>query len=100
MEPPEKGKSGRAGQTGATGDAAGGAATTASAGSSASTVTDQTRFSSDPGRVQALAAQALAQPEVRQGKVEALQQAIGRGEYSVSSGQVADAMASELGGAG
>jgi len=59
---------------------------------------DQTRFSFDQTRVQALEAQVLAQPEIRQAKVQALQQAIGNGEYSVSAGQVADAMASDLGG--
>jgi len=47
--------------------------------------------------VQSLEAQVLAQPEVRQAKVQSLQQAIGNGEYSVSAGQVAAAMASDLG---
>ena len=58
---------------------------------------DQTRFSFDQTRVQSLEAQVLAQPEIRQAKVQSLQQAIGNGEYSVSAGQIADAMASDLG---
>ncbi len=91
VEPPEKGKTGRAGQTGASGS-------TASSASSGTAGLDQASFSFDPARVQALEAQVLAQPEIRQAKVEALQQAIGKGEYSVSAGQVADAMASDLGG--
>ena len=90
VEPPENGKTGRGGQTGASG-------TTASSASSSASGPDQTRLSFDQTRVQALEAQVLAQPEIRQAKVEALQQAIGKGEYSVSAGQVADAMASDLG---
>ena len=58
---------------------------------------DQTRLSFDHIRVQSLEAQVLAQPEVRQAKVQSLQQAIGNGEYSVSAGQIAAAMASDLG---
>jgi flagellar biosynthesis anti-sigma factor FlgM len=91
VEPPENGKTGRAGQTGASGS-------TASSAASGAAGLDQASFSFDSARVQALEAQILAQPEIRQAKVEALQQAIGNGEYSVSAGQVADAMASDLGG--
>jgi flagellar biosynthesis anti-sigma factor FlgM len=47
--------------------------------------------------VQSLEAQVLAQPEIRQAKVQSLQQAIASGEYSVSAGQIAAAMASDLG---
>ena len=80
--PPDSGNTSRTGQSGS---------------SSGSASTDQTSFSFDQTRVQSLESQVLAQPEVRQAKVEALQQAIGKGEYSVSAGQVADAMASALG---
>lgn len=59
---------------------------------------DQVRFSFDQARVQSLQAQALAQPDVREAKVAALQQAIGKGEYAVSASQVADAMVADLGG--
>ena len=95
VEPPENGKTGRAGQTGASETGAGSASSSTSGSTSG---LDQTRFSFDQTRVQALEAQVLAQPEIRQAKVQALQQAIGNGEYSVSAGQVADAMASDLGG--
>jgi len=99
VEPPENGKTGRAGQTGASETTASSVSGSASSSASGSTSgLDQTRFSFDQTRVQALEAQVLAQPEIRQAKVQALQQAIGNGEYSVSAGQVADAMASDLGG--
>jgi negative regulator of flagellin synthesis FlgM len=88
VEPPEKGTTGRAGQTGAAGTG-----TTSTAG------VDQTRFSFDQTRVQSLEAQVLAQPEIRQAKVQSLQQAIGNGEYSVPADQIANAMVTELAGA-
>ena len=95
VEQPENSKTGRAGQTGASGTTA----SSASSSSSSSTLgLDQTRFSFDHIRVQSLEAQVLAQPEIRQAKVQALQQAIGNGEYSVSAGQVAAAIANELRG--
>ena len=53
-------------------------------------------FSFDQKRLQNLEAQAIAQPEVREQKVEALRQAIGKGEYAVSDVQIADAMIAEL----
>ena len=43
----------------------------------------------DQKRVQALETHVLEQPEVRQAKVNGLQQAIDKGEYSVLPGQVA-----------
>jgi flagellar biosynthesis anti-sigma factor FlgM len=99
VEQPENSKTGRGGQTGASGTTASSASSSASSSTSSSTLgPDQTRFSFDHIRVQSLEAQVLAQPEIRQAKVQALQQAIGNGEYSVSAGQVADAMASDLGG--
>ena len=71
------------------------------AGTGASSISgvDQTRFSFDQTRVQSLEAHVLAQPEIREAKVQSLQQAIGSGEYSVPASQVADALVSELGGA-
>ena len=53
---------------------------------------DQARFSFDQARVQDLESQVLAQPEVRQEKVDSLRESIGHGEYSVSDSQIADAM--------
>jgi anti-sigma28 factor (negative regulator of flagellin synthesis) len=38
----------------------------------------------------------MAQPEVRQQRVELLRQSLGKGEYLVSDGQVADAMLADL----
>jgi flagellar biosynthesis anti-sigma factor FlgM len=60
---------------------------------------DQARFSFDQTRVQSLEAHVLAQPEIREAKVQSLQQAIGKGEYSVPASLVADALVSEHGGA-
>jgi flagellar biosynthesis anti-sigma factor FlgM len=91
-EPAEKSQTGRATQPAATG-------TGASDAAASSAELDQTRFSFDQARVQSLAAQALAQPDIREAKVQSLQQAISDGEYSIPASQVADALASELGGA-
>jgi flagellar biosynthesis anti-sigma factor FlgM len=95
LEPPEKSKPGRAGQTGTAANAAAtpsGASSTADANAGV----DRARFSFDQARVQSLARQALAAPEVRQEKVAPLQQAVANGNYAVDSGKVADAMAAEL----
>jgi flagellar biosynthesis anti-sigma factor FlgM len=56
---------------------------------------DQTHFSFDT-RVRALESEVMAQPEVRQQRVELLRQSLGKGEYLVSDGQVADAMLADL----
>ncbi|MGA7566242.1 MAG: flagellar biosynthesis anti-sigma factor FlgM [Terriglobales bacterium] len=88
LEPPENGKPSRAGQNGAAGTVA----------TSSSSAADQASLSFDQARVKSLEAQVLAQPEVRGAKVQSLQQAISSGEYTVSAGQVADAMTSELTG--
>jgi flagellar biosynthesis anti-sigma factor FlgM len=90
-EPPDNNKTGRAGQT----EAAETAARNTSGSNSPGV--DQANFSSDPTRAQTLQAQVLAQPEVREAKVQSLQQAIGSGNYSVSAGQIADALVSEFG---
>jgi len=50
--------------------------------SSESTAADRARFSFDQARVRGLEAQVLAQPEVREQKVELLRQALGKGEYA------------------
>ena len=94
LEPPEKSTTGRAGHAEPAG-------TGTEAGSGASNVSgvDQTHFSFDQTRVQSLEAHVLAQPEIREAKVQSLQQAIGNGEYSVPASQVADALVSEFGGA-
>jgi flagellar biosynthesis anti-sigma factor FlgM len=88
LEPPEKSTTGRAGNA-------------AGAGTEASSISgvDQTRLSFDKTRVQSLEAHVLAQPEIREAKVQSLQQAIGNGEYSVPASLVADALVSEHGGA-
>lgn len=57
---------------------------------------DKARFSFDQARVHALEKDVLAQPEVRQAQVDLLRQAIGKGEYAVSEGQVAAAMIADL----
>ncbi|HUM07153.1 MAG TPA: flagellar biosynthesis anti-sigma factor FlgM [Terriglobales bacterium] len=57
---------------------------------------DKARFSFDQARVKALEDQVLAQPEARQQKVELLRQAMGKGEYAVNEGQIADAMIADL----
>ena len=57
---------------------------------------DKARFSFDQSRVNSLAREAMAQPEVRQQKIELLRQAIGKGEYAVNDGQIADAIIADL----
>jgi flagellar biosynthesis anti-sigma factor FlgM len=57
---------------------------------------DKTRFSFDQARVHSLESQVLAQPEVRPEKVELLRQAVGKGEYAVSEGQIAEALIADL----
>ena len=66
-----------------------------SAGAQGNTL-DQTHFSFDSTRVRALETQVMAQPEVRQERVDLLRQSLGKGEYAVSEGQVADAMLADL----
>lgn len=96
VEPPEQGKTGRAGQQ--AGNAGTGASNASGSASGSTSGLDQTSFSSDYTRVQSLAAQVLAQPEMRAAKVQSLQQTIGNGSYSVPPSQIADAMVSELTG--
>jgi flagellar biosynthesis anti-sigma factor FlgM len=56
---------------------------------------DQTSLPFDRTRLQSLGARVLAQPEIRDYKVQALQEAIGRGDYSVPPSQVADALVND-----
>jgi flagellar biosynthesis anti-sigma factor FlgM len=93
LEPPDRGKASRAGQAGGSGSTN---AATSNSGRTAGH--DQTRFSFDPARVEALKAQVLAQPEIRAAKVGPLEQAIRKGEYSLPAGQIADAMIREAAG--
>lgn len=53
---------------------------------------DQAELSGAHEQVQALTAQALQVPEIRQEKVNALRQVVQDGSYQPSSGQIADAM--------
>lgn len=57
---------------------------------------DKARFSFDQSRVSALTREVMAQPEVRQQRIELLRQAIGKGEYAVNDGQIADAIIADL----
>lgn len=57
---------------------------------------DKARFSFDQTRVSSLTREVMAQPEVRQQKVDLLRQAIGKGEYAVNDGQVAEAIIADL----
>lgn len=56
---------------------------------------DRATLSTDAARVAGLTTHATASSAVRQEKVEALRQAIQRGEYRVESGKTADAMIQE-----
>jgi flagellar biosynthesis anti-sigma factor FlgM len=57
---------------------------------------DQARITFDQSRVRALETQVLAQPEVRQQRVDLLRQSLGKGEYSVSDTQLADAILADI----
>jgi flagellar biosynthesis anti-sigma factor FlgM len=88
--PLEPAKPGRAGQT----ETATYTANDASAVPGAYSTTDKVSLINQ-SRLRTLAAQVLAQPEVRQSKVEPLQQAIINGEFSIPPIEVADALLSE-----
>ncbi len=57
---------------------------------------DQADLSGSHAEVQALAAQALQFPEIRQTKVSALRQVVENGSYQPSSSQIADAMLAHM----
>ena len=56
---------------------------------------DRTTLSSDTTSVSSLVSTALSSPEVRQGRVDNLRQAISNGEYQVNPASVAAAMVGE-----
>jgi flagellar biosynthesis anti-sigma factor FlgM len=62
-----------------------------------SSTEDRTTFHSDSASVNALTSQALQSPEVRQGKVAALSQAVRSGEYKPVASETADAIVSSEG---
>jgi flagellar biosynthesis anti-sigma factor FlgM len=53
-------------------------------------------FSAELGRVATLAAEVARQPEIRQDRVSALQQAIQAGTYQVAAGHTAEAILSVI----
>ena len=57
---------------------------------------DQAQFSTAHVQVQALVAGALQLPEVREGKIQALRQAIQSGQYKPDSRQVAESVAAHM----
>jgi len=61
-------------------------------GASATTGQKRDAFSADTVSLGALQAQALATPEVRQDKVQALRDAIRNGSYEIDPAKIADAM--------
>ena len=56
---------------------------------------DKATLSTDKASVEALAAQALSSPEIRQDKVEVLRQAIKSGQYKLEPDGIAEAMIRE-----
>jgi flagellar biosynthesis anti-sigma factor FlgM len=58
---------------------------------------DRTTFSTDSAGIQALTAQALNSPQIRQDKVDALKQAVSNGSYPVNATNIASAIAENKG---
>lgn len=56
---------------------------------------DRTTLSSGSGPVNALVSQAMSSPEIRQDKVQHLQQAISSGKYQIEPDKIAGAMIDE-----
>jgi len=56
---------------------------------------DEARLLWDESKIQSLASQVNGQPEIRQDRVNALQQAIQGGRYTVSDEQIANALFAE-----
>jgi flagellar biosynthesis anti-sigma factor FlgM len=56
---------------------------------------DRTTLSSDTTSVASLVSSALSSPEIRQGRVDNLRQAISNGEYQVDPASIAAAMVGE-----
>ncbi len=93
LESPDPGQTGRTART-ATSQA--GASEIAQSNNSGE---DNARLSFDFARVQSLEASVLAQPEIREAKVQSLRQAIDLGHYSIPASQITDALVSEFSGA-
>ncbi|MGO8794585.1 MAG: flagellar biosynthesis anti-sigma factor FlgM [Candidatus Sulfotelmatobacter sp.] len=66
--------------------------TSASTNQVQSNTEDKTTLAFDRANIASLVSQAMASPDVRQDKVEALRQAISNGQYKVEPDKVADAM--------
>jgi len=92
LEPPDKGKPGRAGSS----TAASPRVEQENAAPESTTGADRAQFSFHQLRVASLEARVQAAPEIRQYKVEPLQQAVASGQYKVDANQVAQAMATEF----
>ena len=58
---------------------------------------DGATFSAGSASVGSLEARALASPEIRTDRVEALRNAINNGSYQIDPGKIADAMLNEAG---
>jgi flagellar biosynthesis anti-sigma factor FlgM len=58
---------------------------------------DWTSFHSDSTSVQSLTTQALNSPEIRQGTVDALRQAVGGGQYQLDATRIATAISNSGG---
>ena len=56
---------------------------------------DRTTLTSGSGSVSALASQAMQSPEIRQDKVQSLQQAISSGQYKLDPDKIAGSMIDE-----
>jgi flagellar biosynthesis anti-sigma factor FlgM len=56
---------------------------------------DRTTLTSASGSIGSLVSEAMKSPEIRQDKVESLQQAIGNGQYQLDPEQIAGAMIDE-----
>jgi flagellar biosynthesis anti-sigma factor FlgM len=93
LQPSENAGSQKTGQRGA---AASGTQDSAKTGATG----DSAQFSSsfDQTRIQALSAQALSAPEIREAKVSSLAQAVNTGGYTVDAAQVADSIISGYSG--
>jgi len=63
--------------------------------SGAATGADEARLIWDQNRVRSLASQITGLPEIRQDRVNALQQAVQEGRYTVSNEQIANALFAE-----
>jgi flagellar biosynthesis anti-sigma factor FlgM len=66
--------------------------TAAAVRSESSPTGDPTELSRDTVTLSALATQALALPDVRQGQVDSLRQSINSGQYQLDPHQIADAI--------